>query len=79
MGSCGKEVPLETQFMLVETKADGEGGDDIYNVFLPLLEGQFRSALQGNERNELEICLESGEYIWRAQYTPSLNGFHCII
>ncbi|XP_004304392.1 PREDICTED: probable galactinol--sucrose galactosyltransferase 2 [Fragaria vesca subsp. vesca] len=61
MGSCGKEVPLETQFMLVETKADGEGGDDIYTVFLPLLEGQFRSALQGNERNELEICLESGD------------------
>ena len=65
MGSCGKEVPLETQFMLVENKGEGEGGDEesstIYTVFLPLLEGQFRSALQGNERNELEICLESGE------------------
>lgn len=60
MGSCGKEVPLETQFMLVETK-DGVESSTIYTVFLPLLEGQFRSVLQGNERNEVEVCLESGE------------------
>ncbi|GLT40729.1 hypothetical protein SLA2020_148420 [Shorea laevis] len=66
MGTCGSDVPLETQFMLVESKDDAEGGDQdnaptIYTVFLPLLEGQFRSVLQGNERNELEICLESGD------------------
>lgn len=62
MGTCGKDVPLETQFMLVESK-DTEEDDSptIYTVFLPLLEGQFRAALQGNERNEVEICLESGE------------------
>lgn len=52
--------------MLVESKDDVEGSekDDaptIYTVFLPLLEGQFRAVLQGNEKNELEICLESGE------------------
>lgn len=68
MGTCGKDVPLETQFMLVESEGDGEGGDEddsssptIYTVFLPLLEGLFRSVLQGNERNEVEVCLESGE------------------
>lgn len=67
MGNCGKDVPLETQFMLVESKDDTEGGEGnndvptIYTVFLPLLEGQFRAVLQGNEKNELEICLESGE------------------
>lgn len=66
MGRCGRDVPLETQFMLVESKDDVEGSekDDsptIYTVFLPLLEGQFRAVLQGNEKNELEICLESGE------------------
>jgi raffinose synthase len=27
---------------------------------LPLLEGQFRAALQGNDRDELQICIESG-------------------
>ncbi|XP_027068759.2 probable galactinol--sucrose galactosyltransferase 2 [Coffea arabica] len=66
MGSCGKDIPLETQFMLVESKDTTEGEREdaplIYTVFLPLLEGQFRAALQGNEKNELEICLESGDH-----------------
>ncbi|XP_052172849.1 probable galactinol--sucrose galactosyltransferase 2 [Diospyros lotus] len=65
MGTCGKDIPLETQFMLVESKDTTEDGRDdvpvIYTVFLPLLEGQFRAVLQGNETNELEICLESGD------------------
>ncbi|XP_075491159.1 LOW QUALITY PROTEIN: putative galactinol--sucrose galactosyltransferase 2 [Primulina tabacum] len=65
MGTCGKDIPLETQFMLVESKDTCEGEREdaptIYTVFLPLLEGQFRAVLQGNEKNELEICLESGD------------------
>ncbi|KAK4485423.1 hypothetical protein RD792_008063 [Penstemon davidsonii] len=65
MGTCGKDIPLETQFMLLESKDTTEGEKDdaptIYTVFLPLLEGQFRAVLQGNEKNELEICLESGD------------------
>ncbi|CAL1353267.1 unnamed protein product [Linum trigynum] len=66
MGTNGKDIPLETQFLLVESKGGGEGvdqndGETIYTVFLPLLEGQFRAVLQGNDRNELEICLESGD------------------
>ncbi|KAL3819810.1 hypothetical protein ACJIZ3_005715 [Penstemon smallii] len=65
MGTCGKDIPLETQFMLLESKDASEGENDdaptIYTVLLPLLEGQFRAVLQGNEKNELEICLESGD------------------
>ncbi|KAK9671035.1 hypothetical protein RND81_12G002400 [Saponaria officinalis] len=66
MGKCGKDVPLETQFMIVESKdgtVEGEPDDapTVYTVFLPLLEGQFRAVLQGNEKNEIEICLESGD------------------
>ncbi|KAL8133434.1 hypothetical protein AgCh_008773 [Apium graveolens] len=64
MGSCGKDIPLETQFMLVESKETNEGESEtqtIYTVFLPLPEGQFRAVLQGNDKNELEICLESGD------------------
>nr|BAG74565.1 alkaline alpha galactosidase [Tetragonia tetragonoides] len=66
MGKCGKDIPLETQFMIVESKDDtveGEPDDSptIYTVFLPLLEGQFRAVLQGTEKNEIEICLESGD------------------
>ncbi|KAJ7570247.1 hypothetical protein O6H91_01G111600 [Diphasiastrum complanatum] len=70
MGTCGKEVPPETQFLLLESKhksprsgnwGTGEGQHSMYTVFLPLVEGPFRASLQGTERNELEICLESGD------------------
>ncbi|KAE9614720.1 hypothetical protein Lal_00036092 [Lupinus albus] len=68
MGSCGKEVPIETQFLLIEAHnvSDMDGGLEnqapasTYVVFLPLLEGDFRAVLQGNDQNELEICVESG-------------------
>jgi raffinose synthase len=65
MGTSGGDVPLETQFMLVESKDCTGGNQDdsptIYTVFLPLLEGPFRAVLQGNDKNEIEICLDSGE------------------
>jgi len=77
MGSYGKDVPFETQFLLVEGSegsplstgvGDGIGEPTIYIVFLPLLEGSFRAFFQGNENNELEISLESGkncrDYEW---------------
>lgn len=70
MGSCGKDIPFETQFLMVEARdgshfgeESGDGAVDqsaLYTVFLPILEGDFRAVLQGNANNELEICLESG-------------------
>ncbi|KAJ3670197.1 hypothetical protein LUZ60_010521 [Juncus effusus] len=64
MGTNGRDVPLETQFMLMESpnnSTDHEAPSAVYIVFLPLLDGQFRAALQGNERDELEITFESGD------------------
>lgn len=64
MGTSGRDVPLETQFMLLECgPGDGHGDGDaaVYVAMLPLLEGQFRAALQGNDRDELEITFESGK------------------
>ncbi|KAM7508240.1 hypothetical protein LguiA_018693 [Lonicera macranthoides] len=69
MGDYGRDIPLETQFLLMETKdgsnlqSEGGNGDDqiVYTVFLPLIEGAFRACLQGNHRDELELCLESGD------------------
>ena len=64
MGKCGRDVPLETQFMLIESNGseiDEDNSATIYTVMLPLLEGQFRAVLQGSDNNELEICLESGD------------------
>ncbi|KAI6690747.1 hypothetical protein NL676_027575 [Syzygium grande] len=77
MGNCGRDIPFETQFLVVEAR-DGshfdnrgeDGSSDqaaLYTVFLPILEGDFRAVLQGNERDELEICLESGD--------PAVTGF----
>ncbi|XP_050235615.1 probable galactinol--sucrose galactosyltransferase 6 isoform X2 [Mercurialis annua] len=69
MGDHGKDIPLETQFLMVETKngshLESDGGNEenqiIYTVFLPLIEGSFRACLQGNIDDELELCLESGD------------------
>lgn len=58
MGTRGRDVPVETQFLLVEVKT---GEDYVYAVFLPLIEGKFRACLQGNSNDELELCLESGD------------------
>nr|XP_017243793.1 PREDICTED: probable galactinol--sucrose galactosyltransferase 1 isoform X2 [Daucus carota subsp. sativus] len=62
MGTCGKDVPFETQFLLVEAPG-GELGDSkaVYTVFLPILEGDFRAVLQGNQDDYLDVCLESGD------------------
>lgn len=70
MGSFGRDIPFETQFLIVEGTDGshfGEGSEDgmgqtaVYTVFLPILEGAFRAVLQGNANDELEICLESGK------------------
>eukprot|EP00253_Pinus_taeda_P005618 PITA_05618 len=73
MGSSGKEIPIETQFLLLENKADEEGEETIYTVFLPLVEGSFRACLQGNDNDALELCLESGDpAVEKLSFTHSL-------
>ncbi|XP_058102945.1 probable galactinol--sucrose galactosyltransferase 6 [Magnolia sinica] len=83
MGDQGRDVPLETQFLLVETKggsylelADSSRDDEnqiVYTVFLPLTEGPFRACLQGNPQDELELCIESGDSDTKASsFTHSL-------
>ncbi|KQK19399.1 hypothetical protein BRADI_1g48050v3 [Brachypodium distachyon] len=63
MGSKGGDVPHETQFLLVESKAAAGDDEDeaSYVVFLPLVEGAFRASLQGGVGDELELCVESGD------------------
>ncbi|CAI0417137.1 unnamed protein product [Linum tenue] len=81
MGEKGRDIPLETQFLLVETKSGShlasDGGDGVnqivYTVFLPLIEASFRACLQGNQNDELELVLESGdESIKASSFTQSL-------
>lgn len=70
MGNRGCEIPLETQFLLVETSAptpllpssnDANEQRTVYTVFLPLLDGAFRASLQGNSSDELQFIVESGD------------------
>ncbi|XP_075642511.1 putative galactinol--sucrose galactosyltransferase 6 isoform X2 [Castanea sativa] len=78
MGDKGRDIPLETQFLLVETKDGSHLGENeenqvVYTVFLPLIEGSFRAVLQGNDGDELELCLESGDVDTKASsFTHSL-------
>lgn len=55
MGSCGREVPHETQFMLLE------GPSENFTVLLPIIDGAFRACLLGNTENFLQLCVESGD------------------
>uniref|UniRef100_A0A0D6QUR8 galactinol--sucrose galactosyltransferase n=1 Tax=Araucaria cunninghamii TaxID=56994 RepID=A0A0D6QUR8_ARACU len=82
MGNLGREIPLETQFLLLESKSGSSPTEDvdcrspeqmIYTVFLPLLEGSFRACLQGNKEDELELCFDSGDLaIVESSFTHSL-------
>ncbi|XP_027330439.1 probable galactinol--sucrose galactosyltransferase 6 isoform X2 [Abrus precatorius] len=77
MGDRGRDIPLETQFLLVETKdgshLDTSNNQIVYTVFLPLVEGSFRACLQGNTDDHLQLCLESGDADTKASsFTHSL-------
>lgn len=79
MGNSGSDVPVETQMLLLEAKAESfanketrEVSNDtpFYILFLPVLDGEFRSSLQGNSANELEFCMESGNLTIEIQQPP---------
>nr|AXF37480.1 glycoside hydrolase 36-4 [Hevea brasiliensis] len=84
MGDHGRDIPLETQFLLVETKDGSQLESDygneenqiIYTVFLPLIEGSFRASLQGNMNDELELCLESGDPETKASFVSNSLFIH---
>uniref|UniRef100_A0A0C9S393 galactinol--sucrose galactosyltransferase n=1 Tax=Wollemia nobilis TaxID=56998 RepID=A0A0C9S393_9CONI len=70
VGNSGKDVPAESQMLLLEAREksvldQGNGNDAsndaFYILFLPVLEGQFRTSLQGNRSDDLEMCVESGD------------------
>ncbi|CAN6252327.1 unnamed protein product [Urochloa humidicola] len=50
MGEKGGDVPLEMQFLLVDSEGAGEGDAAAYMVFLPLVEGAFHARLHQARR-----------------------------
>ncbi|KAK4489007.1 hypothetical protein RD792_004799, partial [Penstemon davidsonii] len=71
-GSLGSDIPIETQMLLLEVREESAVSVDdssrqsvdnstLYVLLLPVLEGQFRTTLQGTPTNELQFCVESGD------------------
>ncbi|KAH6774872.1 hypothetical protein C2S52_000147 [Perilla frutescens var. hirtella] len=60
VGNSAKDIPVETQMLLMEAREQADG-NTAYVLFLPILDGKFRSSLQGNLDNELEVCVETGD------------------
>uniref|UniRef100_A0A5B7B526 galactinol--sucrose galactosyltransferase n=1 Tax=Davidia involucrata TaxID=16924 RepID=A0A5B7B526_DAVIN len=71
VGKSSSEIPLETQMLLLEAREESALGDEpssepatentFYILVLPVLDGQFRTSLQGTSSNELQFCIESGD------------------
>lgn len=58
-GSAASDVPIDTQFLLVEVRKGGP-----YAIFLPLVDGDFRASLRGSSQrktNEIICHQESGD------------------
>lgn len=70
VGKSGSEIPMETQMLMLEATQDSalhdehssetSTGNTFYILLLPVLDGQFRTSLQGTSANELQFCIESG-------------------
>ncbi|CAJ2644507.1 unnamed protein product [Trifolium pratense] len=81
VGTSASDVPMETQLLLLEAReesalkedfsSDTEETEEVntsYILFLPVLDGAFRSTLQGTALNELQFCVESGDaYVQTSQ------------
>ncbi|GAQ87662.1 alkaline alpha galactosidase [Klebsormidium nitens] len=67
IADSGDHVAAETQFLLLELKADDSNGSlnkkPSYAVILPIVEGPFRACLQGGGNNRLQLVVESGSTV----------------
>ncbi|KAF4351306.1 hypothetical protein F8388_010860 [Cannabis sativa] len=75
VGKSASEIAMETQMLLLEAKEELDLEEEIlssepiksienntfYILFLPVLDAMFRSSLEGNPKNELRLCVESGD------------------
>ncbi|OVA20555.1 Glycosyl hydrolases 36 [Macleaya cordata] len=70
VGKSGSDIPVETQLLLLEAREDSAIHDEtnesttentFYILLLPVLDGEFRTSLQGSSTNELQFCVESGD------------------
>lgn len=70
VGRSASEIPMETQMLLLEVGEDSvlgvveeeapATGQRFYVLILAVLDGAFRTTLQGTALNELQFCYQSG-------------------
>lgn len=81
VGKSASDIPVETQMLLLESTSQEDGEEPNYIVFLPVLDGDLRSSLQGNSSNELEVCVETGNtvnaHIWMSSLFVKYGQDHC--
>ncbi|XP_050107504.1 probable galactinol--sucrose galactosyltransferase 2 isoform X3 [Malus sylvestris] len=77
VGNTGSDIPVETQMLLLQAKSAEEATPPNYILFLPVLDGEFRSSLQGNSSNELEFCVESGDPAIVTSQSPKAVFVNC--
>ncbi|KAJ1389499.1 Glycosyl hydrolases 36 [Sesbania bispinosa] len=73
VGSNGRDLETETQFLMLDS---GSGSGRPYVLFLPIIEGQFRASLQGNQDDNVEVCVESGSSEVRGDSYDSVVYLH---
>ncbi|CAA0836149.1 Probable galactinol--sucrose galactosyltransferase 2 [Striga hermonthica] len=87
VGKSASEIPMETQMLLLEARQESSmlgiedevntadnntSQDKFYILVLPVLDGAFRTTLQGTSSNELQFCYESGDH--QVQTCQALEG-----
>ncbi|OIW12387.1 hypothetical protein TanjilG_04136 [Lupinus angustifolius] len=60
VGSNGRDLEIETQFLMIENSESSYGSSRPYVLMLPIIEGQFRASLQGGIDDNIDVCVESG-------------------
>ncbi|KAJ6410296.1 hypothetical protein OIU84_007112 [Salix udensis] len=90
VGKSGSEIPMETQMLLLEATEESALKDEVnsseastdntfYILFLPVLDGLFRTSLQGTSVNELHFCVESGDASNSVKILEQHKGTFCHI
>ncbi|KAK4479382.1 hypothetical protein RD792_014894 [Penstemon davidsonii] len=85
VGKSASDIPLETQMLLLEVgeesvldlvdediPTESATENKFYVLVLPILDGAFRTTLQGTPSNELQFCYESGDP--NVQTSQALEG-----
>ncbi|KAL3824908.1 hypothetical protein ACJIZ3_020937 [Penstemon smallii] len=85
VGKSASDIPLETQMLLLEVgeesildlvdediPTESATENKFYVLVLPMLDGAFRTTLQGTPSNELQFCYESGDP--NVQTSQALEG-----